>query len=169
MVLQLRSLLMLGSAAVIFTAGVLHLVYTFSGSRLQPRDAEFHARRQEVSPVITRRTTMWKVWVGLNASHSFGLILFAAVYAYLALRHAPFLFASIFLLALGVLALRLCRALVGVLVPRPAEAGAARRTAVRALARRALARAGQVMRARASDEPGLSRAAALQCAARTRP
>jgi hypothetical protein len=102
MVLQLRSLLMLGSAAVIFTAGVLHLVYTFSGSRLQPRDAEFHARMQEVSPVITRRTTMWKVWVGLNASHSFGLILFAAVYGYLALRHAPFLFASIFLLALGV-------------------------------------------------------------------
>ncbi len=28
---------------------------------------------QQVSPVITRQTTMWKAWVGFNASHSYGL------------------------------------------------------------------------------------------------
>ncbi len=56
---------------------------------------------QEVSPVITRQTTMWKAWVGFNASHSYGLILFGAVYGYLALAHSDFLFQSVFLLSLG--------------------------------------------------------------------
>jgi hypothetical protein len=54
-----------------------------------------------VSPVISRETTMWRVWVGFNATHSFGLILFGALYGYLAMRHGEFLFRSWFLLALG--------------------------------------------------------------------
>ena len=58
-----------------------------------------------VSPVITRQTTMWKAWVGFNASHSFGALLFGAVYGYLALAHGAFLFSSPFLLALGALLL----------------------------------------------------------------
>jgi hypothetical protein len=54
-----------------------------------------------VSPVITRQTTMWKAWVGFNASHSFGAILFGLVYGYLALLHPAFLFDSAFLLIVG--------------------------------------------------------------------
>jgi hypothetical protein len=54
-----------------------------------------------VSPVISGETTMWRVWVGFNATHSFGLILFGALYGYLAMRHSAFLFRSWFLLALG--------------------------------------------------------------------
>jgi hypothetical protein len=54
-----------------------------------------------VSPVISRETTMWRVWVGLNATHSFGLILFGALYGYLAVCHSRLLFHSWFLLALG--------------------------------------------------------------------
>jgi len=54
-----------------------------------------------VSPVITGETTMWRAWVGFNATHSFGLILFGAVYGYLAIRHSASLFQSWFLLALG--------------------------------------------------------------------
>jgi hypothetical protein len=60
---------------------------------------------EEVAPVISRETTMWKAWIGFNASHSFGAILFGAVYAYLALLHAAFLAASGFLLALGLVTL----------------------------------------------------------------
>jgi hypothetical protein len=58
-----------------------------------------------VSPVITRETTMWKAWVGFNASHSFGAILFGLVYGYLALVHPAFLFQSVFLLVLGLILL----------------------------------------------------------------
>jgi hypothetical protein len=95
------TLLLAASAAIVLLLGLAHLLYTFVGPKLLPRDRELQVRMQEVSPVITRQTTMWKAWIGFNASHSFGLILFGAVYGYLALSHGDFLFRSVFLLALG--------------------------------------------------------------------
>ena len=95
--------LIAGSAAIMLLLGLLHLLYTFYSPQLLPRDDALHTRMQEVSPVITRQTTMWKAWVGFNASHSYGLILFGTVYDYLALAHSDFLFQSVFLLSLGLL------------------------------------------------------------------
>lgn len=51
--------------------------------------------------MLTRRTTMWRAWVGFNASHSLGAILFGLFYGYLALAHPTFLFQSRFLLGVG--------------------------------------------------------------------
>jgi hypothetical protein len=97
--------LVAASAAIFLLLGLLHLLYTFHGPKLLPRDRELHRRMQEVSPVITRQTTMWKAWIGFNASHSYGLILFGAVYGYLALAHGDFLFQSVFLLSVGLVLL----------------------------------------------------------------
>lgn len=98
---ELAPALLAASAAIILVLGALHLLYTFRGPKLQPRDAALEARMKEVAPVITRETTMWKAWVGFNASHSFGALLFGAVYGYLALRHSEFLFGSSYLLLVG--------------------------------------------------------------------
>jgi hypothetical protein len=98
-------LLIAAAAAIILVLGLTHLLFTFHGPKLHPRDSEFHAKLKQASPVITRETTMWKAWVGFNASHSFGAILFGAVYGYLALAHSAFLFQSWFLLLLGLLLL----------------------------------------------------------------
>lgn len=89
------------SAAVVLLLGLVHLLYTFRGPKLHPRDPDLIARMMAVSPVITRQTTMWRAWIGFNASHSFGAILFGALYGYLAIWHSAFLFQSWFLLALG--------------------------------------------------------------------
>jgi hypothetical protein len=97
--------LVTASAAILLFLGLMHLLYTFYGPNLLPRDRDLQTRMQEVSPVITRQTTMWKAWVGFNASHSYGLILFGAVYGYLAVAHSDFLFQSIFLLSLGLILL----------------------------------------------------------------
>lgn len=102
---MLAQTLIAASAAIIFTLGVVHLFYTFWSTKLHPRDPELETRLKAVSPVITRQTTMWKAWVGFNASHSFGAILFGAVYAYLALVESAFLFRSTFLCFLGLLLL----------------------------------------------------------------
>ena len=99
------ALLIAASAAVIFMLGVMHLVFTFHGPKFDPRDAELKARMMMVSPVISRQTTMWQAWIGFNASHSYGAILFGAVWAHLALVHPAFLFQSFFLLALGLILL----------------------------------------------------------------
>jgi hypothetical protein len=93
--------LIAGGAAIILLLGLIHLLYTFSGSKLLPRDRELQVRMREVSPVLTRQTTMWRAWVGFNASHSFGIILFGAVYGYLSVAHRAFLFQPTFLLLLG--------------------------------------------------------------------
>ena len=89
------------SAAVIGLLGALNLLYTFSGKKLRPRDTHLERQMNLVSPEISRHTTMWRAWVGFNASHAIGALLFASVYGYLGLRHAEFLFASRFLVLLG--------------------------------------------------------------------
>ena len=95
--------LVAASAAVILLLGLIHLLYTFHGTWLHPRDPTLVARLKEVSPNITRQTTMWKAWIGFNASHSYGAILFGLAYGYLALAHSALLFQSKFLLVLGLL------------------------------------------------------------------
>ncbi len=89
------------SSGIILLLGIVHLAYTFFGSKLTPRDAALQASMKLVSPVITRETTMWKSWIGFNASHSLGAILFGLIYGYLALHHPAFLFESNFLLIVG--------------------------------------------------------------------
>jgi hypothetical protein len=101
----LASSLVTASALVILLLGLVHLLYTFHGTKLHPRDPQLTVALKEANPILTRQTTMWKAWIGFNASHSFGAILFGAVYGYLAIAHGAFLFESYFLLALGLLLL----------------------------------------------------------------
>jgi hypothetical protein len=44
---------------------------------------------------------MWRAWIGFNASHSMGAILFGLVFGFLALAHGQLLFRSPFLLVVG--------------------------------------------------------------------
>ena len=104
-VITLSQSLLAASAAIILLLGVIHLAYTFSGVKLHPRDEALAVRMKEISPVISRETTMWKAWIGFNASHSYGAIFFGLVYGHLAIAHAPVLFASPFLLAVGLILL----------------------------------------------------------------
>jgi hypothetical protein len=94
-------ILMVLSASIIFTLGAVHLVYTFRGPQLTPRDPALQVSMSQISPVITKETTMWRCWVGFNASHSMGLILFGLVFGFLALAHGQLLFQSPFLLVVG--------------------------------------------------------------------
>jgi len=93
------------SAMILLALGSIHLLYTFWGPKLTPRDPALQARMREVSPVISRQTTMWKTWIGFNASHSLGGILFGLIYGYLAIAQAAVLFHSVFLLSVGFCAL----------------------------------------------------------------
>jgi hypothetical protein len=101
----LSSLLMAASAAIILLLGLAHLLFTFRGSKLHPRDAALAAAMRQISPVLTRQTTMWKAWIGFNASHSIGAIFFGMVYGYLALAQPVVLFGSLFLRLAGLAAL----------------------------------------------------------------
>jgi hypothetical protein len=95
------SFFLAASASVLGALGAVHGVYTFCGTKLDPRDPALRAAMERVHPVITRQTTVWRAVKGFNASHSLGLIVFAAVYMHLALWRFDVLAGSSFLLALG--------------------------------------------------------------------
>ncbi len=99
---MLAVIMMCLSSGIVLLLGCLHLIYTFFGPMLTPRDPALLAQMQSVSPVISREMSMWSAWVGFNVSHSLCAILFGAVYGFLALAHAELLFASSFLLFLGI-------------------------------------------------------------------
>ena len=94
-------ILMVLSASIALTLGVIHLIYTFWGPKLKPRDPTLQISMSQISPVITKETTMWRCWVGFNTSHSMGLILFSLVFDFLALAHVQLLFRSPFLIVVG--------------------------------------------------------------------
>ncbi len=100
-----QTILMLASAGIVLLLGMAHLVFTFRGPKLLPRDRELVASMKSVSLVITRETTVWKAWLGFNASHSMAAILFGLVYGYLAVSHPAMFYSSLYLQAVGLLML----------------------------------------------------------------
>ncbi len=105
------SFLFAASAAVVLLLGSVHMLYTYRGEKLFPRDAALVRRMQEVSPVITRQTNMWRAGIGFHASHSLGAMLFGMIYLFLAFEPSHFLAGSRFLLALGIVYLAVMVAL----------------------------------------------------------
>ena len=92
---------MLISTAIFVLLGAGHLAFTFYGSKLEPRDPSLQRLMKEVSPGITKTTTMWRCWMGFNASHGLGAIAFGLTYGYLAVAHESVLFGSPYLLIMG--------------------------------------------------------------------
>jgi hypothetical protein len=106
------AVLIAASTVVVLLLGLIHLTYTFYGIKLHPRDTALKERLMAASLNISRETTMWRTWIGFNASHSFGCILFGLVYGYLALWQRAMLLQSWFLLFVG-LALLIGYAVLG--------------------------------------------------------
>lgn len=84
-------ILIVAGALIFGLLGTVHLAYTFFTGLFSPRDAATEASMKLTHPRLTRRTTLWKAWVGFNASHSLGAMLFAAIYLLLALGHMDWL------------------------------------------------------------------------------
>ena len=92
-------------AAIILYFGSAHLAYTFVTDELTPVDGQLEMAMKRVAPRISSETTMWKVWVGFNVSHSMGLMLFGLIYGYLTLYRWDVLQTSYFLAGLGLMVL----------------------------------------------------------------
>lgn len=94
---MLSPILLATSAALLFVLGLLHLRLTWFGGKLAPRDAAVEAGMRQTPLRLTRETTLWRAWIGFNASHGLGLLLFGTIYGYMAmcrfsvLQQAPFL------------------------------------------------------------------------------
>ncbi len=97
----LPQILVSASAFIFLFLGSVHLLYTFRGTKLHPRDQSVQLMMAAHSPRLTSQTTLWRAWIGFNASHSYGAMLFGLIYGYLALFQANILFNSWFLIAVA--------------------------------------------------------------------
>ena len=98
--MSLPSILILASSSVILFLGTAHVLAMQKG-RLDPRSGDLREAMARDSPKISSGTSMWKAWVGFNASHSLGALLFGVVFGYLATARSELFFASPFLVAVG--------------------------------------------------------------------
>lgn len=99
------AILIAASALIVFVLGTLHLVFTYRGRLFEPRDAALLEAMKAAAPRVSRETTIWRAGIGFHASHSQGAMLFGLIYAYLALEPTGFLYRSVFLMAVGMVAL----------------------------------------------------------------
>ncbi len=103
--MMISRILIAAGAAIILFFGSVHLAYTFFTDQLTPVEGQTEAAMKHVVPRISSGTTMWKAWVGFNASHSMGLMLFGLIYGYLTVYQWEVLERSYFLSGLGLLVL----------------------------------------------------------------
>lgn len=71
--------LTLTGSIIFLVLGTIHLVYTFFSRKFFPADRSVVTAMEETNPLISKETSMWKAWIGFNASHSLGAIYFAIV------------------------------------------------------------------------------------------
>ena len=86
----------LGSV-IIFILGSIHLFYTFFTNKFKSRNEILISEMKVSNPILTKETTMWKAWIGFNASHGSGAMFIGIINFYLAFRHFQLLITDDFL------------------------------------------------------------------------
>ena len=82
---QMAQILIITGASIFGLLGAVHLIYTFATNKFSPYNLAVKAAMESTSPVLTKETTIWKAWIGFNASHSLGAMLVPAFYIPLAM------------------------------------------------------------------------------------
>ena len=102
---MISRILISACAGITLFFGSVHLAYTFFTDQLIPVDGQLETAMKRVAVRISSETTMWKVWIGFNVSHSMGLMLFGLIYGYLTVYRWDVLQKSYFLAGLGLVVL----------------------------------------------------------------
>ena len=99
----MAQILLIVGASIFGLLGVAHLYFTFFTTNFEPHDASVKTAMEGTSPVLTKETTMWRAWVGFNASHSLGAMLLPAVYLPLTIFHLGILISLVCFTAAAIL------------------------------------------------------------------
>lgn len=84
---MIEKYLWITGASIFIILGTIHLFYTFFSNKFSVRDKQTEDLMKKTFPVLTKKTTMWKAWIGFNASHSIGAIFFGVVNLYFGELH----------------------------------------------------------------------------------
>jgi hypothetical protein len=98
---MIEKYLWITGAAIFLILGSLHLLYTFFTNKFSSRNKEMIEAMKVSYPRLTNSTTMWKAWIGFNASHSAGGMFIGLVNIILAIDNFSIITHSISLLVLN--------------------------------------------------------------------
>lgn len=76
---MIEKYLMIIGSSILVLLGSLHLYYTFFTDKFMSKQIKTFELMKQDSPILTKETTMWKAWIGFNASHSLGAIFIGLV------------------------------------------------------------------------------------------
>jgi hypothetical protein len=71
-------------SVIITILATIHLYYTFFTNKFSSRNEKMVEEMKTSFPILTQKTTMWKAWIGFNASHSSGAMFIGIINFYLA-------------------------------------------------------------------------------------
>lgn len=83
---MLKFIWLFGSLIFLFL-GTIHLILTFFTNKFESRDEEVVVKMKSASPILTRDTSIWKAWIGFNASHSSGVMFIGLINVYIAVQY----------------------------------------------------------------------------------
>ncbi len=83
--------------------GSIHLFYTFFTDKFHAKDKTLVASMKISSPILTGETTMWKAWIGFNASHSGGAIFIGVINLFLVDQVSDLVFGQPFFFCFNIL------------------------------------------------------------------
>ena len=90
-------------AAIFGILGAAHLIYTLFTNKFNAYDPSVTQAMKSTSPILTKETSIWKAWIGFNASHSLGAMLVAGIYIPLSLSYFDVIRGSIWFSNLPIL------------------------------------------------------------------
>ncbi len=71
------------AALILLILGSIHLYYTFFTNKFSSKNTKLIKEMKASSLVLTNETTVWKAWIGFNASHSSGAMFMGIINIYL--------------------------------------------------------------------------------------
>ena len=72
---------------ILIILGSIHLFYTFFTNKFSSRNKDLISEMKSATPILTNDTTMWRAWIGFNASHSSGAIFIGIMNFYIAFKY----------------------------------------------------------------------------------
>jgi hypothetical protein len=87
---------------IMLILGSIHLFYTFFTNKFKSRNEILMSEMRKSHFLLTRETTMWKAWIGFNASHAGGVLFIGITNFYLAIRHFQLLMTDNFFALLSI-------------------------------------------------------------------
>ena len=72
---------------ILLILGSIHLYYTFFSNVFSSRNKNLITEMKNSYPILTKETTMWRAWIGFNASHSSGAMFIGILNLYIAIKY----------------------------------------------------------------------------------